>query len=218
LFKEIVDSYDWDFCQIQYNYLDKEYQAGEEGLNYASDKGLGIVVMEPLRGGKLTKKVPDDINKIFENSGRDWTPAQWALKFVWNNPKVHVVLSGMNRIDHIDENLETAEETRPDSLKEKDLETLSKAEKIYNERIVANCTDCKYCMPCPNGVDIPANIEMINEAYMFDDIEGHKESYAKFIEDDKKASNCIECGLCEPKCPQHISIMAVMKKVDRELG
>jgi len=218
LFKEIVDSYDWDFCQIQYNYLDKEYQAGEEGLNYAADKGLGIIVMEPLRGGKLTKKVPEDISSIFENSQREWSPAQWGFKFVWNNPKVHVVLSGMNRKDHIDENLQTASETSPNSLKAEDLEILSKVEKIYKERIVANCTDCKYCMPCPNGVDIPANIEMINEAYMFDDIEGHKESYAKFIEDDKKASNCIECGLCEPKCPQHISIMEVMKKVDRELG
>ncbi|MFO7887354.1 MAG: aldo/keto reductase [Eubacteriales bacterium] len=218
LFKEVVDSYDWDFCQIQYNYLDKEYQAGEEGLNYGADKGLGIIVMEPLRGGKLTKKVPEDISSIFEKSERNWTPAQWGFKFVWNNPKVHVVLSGMNQMDHIDENIQTAEETTPNSLNPQDLEVLSKVEKIYNERIVANCTDCKYCMPCPNGVDIPANIEMINEAYMFDDIEGHKESYAKFIEDDKKASNCIECGLCEPKCPQHISIMAVMKKVDRELG
>jgi predicted aldo/keto reductase-like oxidoreductase len=218
LFKEIIDSYDWDFCQIQYNYLDKEYQAGEEGLNYAADKGLGIIIMEPLRGGKLTKKVPDDVAEIWENSGRDWTPAQWAFKFVWNNPKVHLVLSGMNEIEHIDENIKTAENTLPNSLTEEDLKTIEKAEKIYNSRIVANCTDCKYCMPCPNGVDIPANIEMINDAYMFDDIEGHKKSYKKFIEDEKKAYNCIKCGLCEPKCPQKISIMDVLERVDKELG
>src|SRR6056297_720542 len=210
----------WDNLQKHnmFDFLDRVKKAGEEGLNYAADKGLGIIVMEPLRGGKLTKKVPDDINEIWESSGRDWSPAQWAFKFVWNNPKVHLVLSGMNEIKHIDENIKTAENTPPNSLTEEDLKTIEKAEKIYNSRIVANCTDCKCCMPCPNGVDIPANIDMINDAYMFDDIEGHRKSYKKFIEDEKKAYNCIKCGLCEPKCPQKISIMEVLERVDKELG
>lgn len=217
LFKEIVDAYDWDFCQVQYNYMDEDYQAGREGLEYAAAKGMGIVVMEPLRGGYIVRNIPDEIQQIWKAAGVNWTPAQWALKFVWNHPAVNVVLSGMNAISQIDENVAAADGSYPKSLTEKQLERIYKVRDIYRSRIAVNCTSCKYCLPCPYGVAIPSCFELLNNAAMFDNPAEASRVYNLQMKEDRAASNCRECGVCEEKCPQNIEIRKKLKEVVRVL-
>ncbi|MCG2794698.1 MAG: aldo/keto reductase [Actinomycetia bacterium] len=154
-FREIVDDYDWEFCQIQYNFLDEQHQAGREGLEYAAGKGLGVVVMEPLRGGNLAKKVPPEVQAIWDEAEVRRSAAEWALRWVWNHPDVTVVLSGMNDEDNIDENLRIADEADPESLSAEELELVGRAADAYRKLTRAGCTGCGYCMPCPAGVDIP---------------------------------------------------------------
>ncbi len=214
VFKEIVDSYNWSFCQIQYNYMDEDYQAGKEGLKYAADKGLGIAIMEPLRGGSLVKNVPKDIKNVWNKADTKRTPAEWAFRFLWDHPEVSVVLSGMNDMEHIKENIENTEEAYPNSLTEKERELINEVKKIYKDRVVVNCTTCKYCMPCPVGVNIPECFTQLNNASMYNDVEGAKFHYTILLDKhDKKASNCIECGKCEEACPQNIPIREMLKKV-----
>jgi hypothetical protein len=217
LFKEIVDAYDWDFCQVQYNYMDEDYQAGREGLEYAAAKGMGIVVMEPLRGGYIVRNIPDEIQQIWKAAGVNWTPAQWALKFVWNHPAVNVVLSGMNAISQIDENVAAADGSYQKSLTEKQLERIYKVRDIYRSRIAVNCTSCKYCLPCPYGVAIPSCFELLNNAAMFDNPAEASRVYNLQMKGDRAASNCRECGVCEEKCPQNIEIRKKLKEVVRVL-
>lgn len=212
LFKEIVDSYDWDFCQIQYNYLDENYQAGKEGLKYAKAKGLGVVIMEPLRGGNLSKQVPDDIKAIWDKADVKRSPAEWALKFIFNHPEVDVVLSGMNEMEHIEENIRNASETTPNSLTDKEIQLIENVKELYKSKIKVGCTKCAYCMPCPKGVDIPACFSLYNESSMFD-FDMAKLEYSKFVKKENKASVCIECGQCEEKCPQHLNIREKLKEV-----
>ncbi|GKX31752.1 aldo/keto reductase [Vallitalea longa] len=213
LFKEIVDSYDWDFCQIQYNYLDENYQAGTEGLKYAKAKGMGVVIMEPLRGGNLSKKVPDDIKAIWDKADIKRSPAEWALKFIFNHPEVDVVLSGMNEMEHIEENIRIASETTPNSLTDKEIQLINNVKEEYKNKIKVGCTKCAYCMPCPKGVDIPACFSLYNESSMFD-FDMAKLEYSKFVKKENKASACIECGQCEEKCPQHLNIREKLKEVE----
>ncbi|MFP4548000.1 MAG: aldo/keto reductase [Fidelibacterota bacterium] len=217
LFKEIVDTYDWDFCQIQYNYMDEDYQAGREGLEYAAAKGMGIVIMEPLRGGYIVRNIPDEIQKIWDSADVNWTPAQWALKFVWNHPAVSVVLSGMNAISQIDENVAATEDAKPNSLSKDQLDRIYQVRDIYRSRIAVNCTSCGYCMPCPYGVGIPNCFEMLNNAAMFDNPAEASRVYNLQMKGDKAASNCRECGVCEDKCPQNIKIRKKLKEVVRVL-
>lgn len=214
LFKEIVDAYDWSFCQIQLNYMDTEYQAGLEGLHYAAERGLGIVVMEPLRGGSLVNNIPPDIMQVWESS--NWPerkPADWALRYVMNMPEVHVVLSGMGKTFELEENITTAKASAPNHLTTEELDTIKAVSDIYRSRIQVNCTQCAYCMPCPFGVEIPRVFGMFNGAYIFNDIEGHKQFYHSFIKPEGHASNCTACGACEDACPQHIPIIDTMKRV-----
>lgn len=214
LFKEIVDAYDWSFCQIQLNYMDTEYQAGLEGLHYAADRGLGVVVMEPLRGGNIVNNIPQDIMDVWE--GSNWpkrTPAEWALRYVMNMPEVHVVLSGMGKEYEVVENIATAASSEPNHLSGEELDTIKNVSDIYRSRIQVNCTQCGYCMPCPFGVQIPRVFGMFNGAYIFNDREGHKNFYHMFIRPEGHASNCTECGACEEACPQHIPIIETMKRV-----
>ncbi len=207
-FKEIVDYYDWSFCQIQYNYLDENFQAGTEGLNYAAQKGLGITIMEPLRGGKLATHLPEAAQAVLKQAEIKRTPADWALSWVWNHPEVSVVLSGMNTMDQVKENLKTASEMKADSLTEKESDIIDQVKAIFKERIKVNCTACGYCMPCPRGVNIPGCFSAFNNYHMFDD----KEGYTR-LSPEQRALNCVECGKCETHCPQAISIRKELKNV-----
>jgi predicted aldo/keto reductase-like oxidoreductase len=217
LFKEIVDYYDWSFCQIQYNYLDEDYQAGKEGLEYAAKKGLGIAIMEPLRGGKLAENLPEEALQFFQQADVKRTPAEWALRWVWNHPEVSVVLSGMTTMDHVTENIKVAEEAQANSLTAKELEIIDQVKALYKERIKVNCTACAYCMPCPTGVNIPGCFTVYNDYSVFggtsDTKERYKFTYNFRVGSKALASNCVECGKCETHCPQSIEIRKALKDV-----
>lgn len=213
-FPKIVDSYDWTFCQIQYNYLDENFQAGKSGLDYAASKGLGIVIMEPLRGGKLAVNLPENITEIFDNSKVDRRPAGWALSWVLNHSEVAVILSGMGQMFELEDNLKVCGEIEPDSLKKDELEVLDKVKTTFRSGIKNNCTACGYCMPCPFGVNIPRNFAFYNDYHIFGDKEKTIASYNRFVKPSEKASNCAECGKCESHCPQAISIIEDLKKVE----
>jgi predicted aldo/keto reductase-like oxidoreductase len=208
MFKEIVDYYDWSFCQIQYNYLDENYQAGTEGLEYAAKKGLGITIMEPLRGGKLVNNIPESAKNTFSGADIKRTPAQWALKWVWNHSEVSVVLSGMNAMEQITENIKTASETEANSLTQKELKIIDEVKTIIKRKTKVNCTGCEYCMPCPSGVNIPMCFTVYNNYHMF----GKKEFY-DMLKPEQRASNCVECGKCEEHCPQGIQVRQELKNV-----
>ncbi|MEW8961430.1 MULTISPECIES: aldo/keto reductase [Paraclostridium] len=215
VFKEIIDSYDWDFTQIQYNYLDEEYQAGTKGLEYASKKDMGVIIMEPLRGGKLANNLPNDILEIINKSDSKKSPAQWAFKFLYNKPELGIVLSGMSNMEQVIDNIRICNEDGvADSMNLENEKVIEALRDTLKSKIKINCTDCKYCMPCPNGVNIPACFECLNNSSMFNDIEGIKNNMYKYlIEQDVDASKCIECGKCEKSCPQHIDIINKLKKV-----
>lgn len=213
IFKEIIDSYKWDFCQIQYNYMDINYQAGKRGLKHAHEKGLDVIVMEPLKGGMLTGDIPDDINELWHSSNREWSPAEWGLRWVWNHPEVKIVLSGMSTMEHIKENMTTAENVKPNSLSEEEKETVSRVRESYRKRLKVNCTDCKYCLPCPNEINIPQIFSFYNNAFIYDEFDRMKRFYNGSFDDDKRASACVACGDCEEKCPQDIDIIQKLKEV-----
>jgi predicted aldo/keto reductase-like oxidoreductase len=215
-FRKCVDAYDWTFCQIQYNYLDTHYQAGTKGLEYAAKKGLGVVIMEPLRGGALTKPVPA-IDRIWAEYDDERSKAERGLRWVWNRPEVTVVLSGMSTLDQVKENVESAESGMPGSLSEQDLKVYDRVAAAYRERIRVGCTGCQYCMPCNSGVYIPGCFEQLNNAIMFEDVEGPKQVYDIWMSDGC-ASKCVECGECEAKCPQGIPIREKLKEVKELFG
>ena len=218
MFLKILNSYDWDFCQIQYNYLDENSQAGRKGLMAAAEKGIPVVIMEPLRGGKLVN-LPDKAKQLLANSDKGYTPAELGLKWLWNQPQVTCVLSGMNSMKMLDENVRIASNTNAGDFKEDDFALVNQIKTIIKEREKVGCTGCRYCMPCPKGVDIPGNFHFYNLMYM------EKKSAARFEfaqnmglrKEPGFASQCIGCGKCEQHCPQHISIREKLKEADREL-
>lgn len=212
LFKEIIDSYDWDFCQIQYNYLDQEFQAGKEGLKYASAKDIGVIVMEPLRGGKLAQEPPKPIKNIWKSTNESQNAVEWALKWLWNQPEVSLVLSGMTTMEQVKENIEIADQSGINDLNDEELEAVNRAKEKYQEISPVNCTGCNYCVPCPNGVSIPRNFRLYNRAKIYDEFSSCKEIYEN-MDDDSKASACIRCGECEKVCPQNLEIMDQLEKV-----
>ena len=222
-FKRIVDGYPWEFCQIQYNYLDEENQAGTEGLKYAAAKGLGVVVMEPLRGGNLGLPAPPaEVGAIWKSAAVKRTPVAWALRWVWNHPEVTVVLSGMNDEAHIEENLAIASMAFPNSLTEDELRLVAAASRKYKTLMKVGCTGCGYCMPCPSDVAIPACFEVYNKMHMFGNAQEGKFMYAIRMSGilsgtSGYASQCIQCGECLEKCPQQIEIPDVLGKVAEEL-
>jgi len=217
-FKEIVDYYDkWDFCQIQYNYMDINNQAGVEGLKYAASKGLAVVIMEPLLGGRLANP-PKDVLEVFKSSGKKDTPASWALKWLWDQPEVSVVLSGMSNMQQVMENIETAENSGIGLFTKDDHEIIAKVRACFEGRASIPCTKCSYCMPCPNNVDIPGNFELYNEIVIYDDPGTPRNSYKHFFDEDSKAYHCIGCRVCEEKCPQHIPISEWMPEVHAALS
>lgn len=220
-FKEIIDAYEWEVCQIQYNYLDQEYQAGRAGLEYAAQKGVAVIVMEPLRGGKLVES-QEDLIKIVNEAPSTRTLADWGLQYIWNHPEVAVVLSGMSTMDQVMENVESANKSGIDTLTESELEVVEQLRQIFAKKLKVNCTQCKYCMPCPAGVDIPNNLTLYNRISWEGEnpfiVNWYKEMASNDEELSKKpnqgrATLCIECGQCLEKCPQHIDIPNELKNV-----
>ncbi len=212
VFKEIVDAYDrWTFCQIQYNYMDIEYQAGTEGLQYAAQKGLAVVIMEPLRGGQLVNKIPKSVAELWKSATVRRTPADWALQWIWNHPQVSVILSGMSSMQHVIENLDNAERSGVGSLSEEELTLIDKVREEYRRLVPVPCTNCKYCMPCPNGVEIAAILEYYNDAIIYDNPAAPRFLYRN-LSKDTQANNCVECFECEEKCPQAIPISEYLKE------
>ncbi len=219
MFIKILDAYDWDFCQIQYNYMDENSQAGRKGLMAAYEKGIPVIIMEPLRGGKLVNMLPDKAKKLIDENDRGYTYAEWALRWLWEQPQVTCVLSGMNSIDMIDENIRIASCVRENEFTCDDKEMIDKIRGIINEKIKVGCTECGYCMPCPRGVDIPGNFRCYNNMYMEKKKNGRHE-FLQVIGLRKEtgfASQCVGCGKCEQHCPQHIEIIKELKNADRAL-
>jgi len=222
LFREIVKGYDWTFAQIQYNFMDEHYQAGTEGLEYAAKKGLGIVVMEPIRGGLLARDLTG-ISEIWKKAKVQHQPAEWALRWVWNHPEVTVALSGMSTPEQVRQNVARAESGMPDSLTKTELSLFGKVRKELEKRITIPCTGCKYCVPCPHGVSIPECFEYYNRGHMYEDEEQTRELYSAFLGGffdgtPHYASLCQECGECEEKCPQSLPIRENLKEVVKYFG
>ena len=212
-FAEILDGTDlWSFCQIQYNYVDIENQAGTRGLKMAETRGLAVVVMEPLMGGRLTDP-PPDIRESLDSFHLQRSPARWALDWLWNQPEVTVVLSGMSTMQQVEENLAFADASCIGTFTPEEEALVAEARHKYQERIAIPCTRCGYCMPCPTGLDIPVNFELFNYAKAFDDRPSAQFRYKAFLTEAQRSSSCINCGICEPLCPQNIPIADWMPKV-----
>ncbi|HSW57150.1 MAG TPA: aldo/keto reductase [Dehalococcoidales bacterium] len=220
VFKEIVDSYDnWILSQVQYNYLDVNKQAGIEGVRYAAAKGLAVVVMEPVRGGILSRKPPEKIASLWESAPSVRTLAEWALMWVWNHPEVSLALSGMTTIEQVIENVAIAERSGSGMMNSVELSLLDRVRETYKGLYPIPCTRCRYCMPCTNGVEIPGIFELYNEAISFDVIDMGRFRYnGPFgLKPEQKADKCIECGKCLEECPQKIAIPDWLKKIHKEL-
>lgn len=216
--KEVVDSYNWDMCQIQYNYLDENIQVGREGLHYASDKGLGMVIMEPLKGGVLANHVPPEVQEIWDESKFERTPVEWAFCYLWDIPEISVVLSGMNTLNQLKENLNTAENSLPHSMTSEEKKIMDEVKKVYQDKIAVECSACGYCMPCPSGINIPQCFSYLNQAEMLEDYSEVRNQYFFMLKETEMAGNCLECGLCEELCSQHIPIRQKLKEVSRKMG
>ncbi len=205
LFKEIVDAYPWTFGQIQYNFLDVDYQAGRKGLKYAAKKGLAVVVMEPLKGGKLAGNPPPEVQKIWNSSPVRRPPVDWALQWLWDQPEISTVLSGMSTLEQVRENLQSASKSAPNSLSEEEKRIIQRVQKAYKKLSPIPCTGCKYCLPCPSGVNIPKIFQIYNEVITFGGLVSAQKAYAG-LTNAEKTINCTRCGQCERKCPQKIAI------------
>ncbi|TFH15536.1 aldo/keto reductase [Candidatus Bathyarchaeota archaeon] len=215
LFKEIVDAFDWTFCQIQLNYMDSNYQAGLSGLRYAADKGLAVIVMEPIKGGKLAVTPPKEVQEIWDRAENKRTPAEWALQWVWNNPMVSLALSGMSEMRHVEENILYADRSGPGTLSDDELALYDQVKDAYNKLGFVGCTGCQYCMPCPEGVDIPTILGYYNEYHLSGGNIEVTARYSENVSPENHASACIACGLCESKCPQDLPIRKFMNEAER---
>ena len=219
MFIKILNSYDWDFCQIQYNYLDEHSQAGRRGLQAAAEKGIPVVIMEPLRGGKLVNQLPEEAMKMIREDEHHYSPAEWGLRWLWNQPEVTCILSGMNSMEMVEENIRVASSVDAGELTDDDLSMIEKIKEIIKKKEKVGCTACKYCMPCPKGVDIPGNF------YYYNLMQIQKKSATRFEfaqvmgmrQEPGFASQCIGCGKCEQHCPQHINIREKLKEADKNL-
>ena len=219
MFCTLVDAFDWDFCQIQYNYMDEHSQAGRRGLQHANSKGLPVFIMEPLRGGKLVNRLPADAVRIFREHPAGYTPAQWAFRWLWNQPEITCVLSGMNSQEMVQDNVQTASAAQAGEMGEKEEEMLRSVVAAINEKMKVGCTGCAYCMPCPKGVDIPGTFAAYNRRYTEGWFPALKEYFMCTALRGKStaASNCIGCGKCETHCPQGISIRQELKNAQKVL-
>lgn len=221
-FKEIIDGYDgWTFCQIQYNYIDENYQAGKTGLKYAASKGLAVVVMEPLAGGLLAVNPPAEIQKEMQNSEIKRSAPDWGLQWVWNQPEVSVALSGMNAMQQVEENLESANNSGTNRLSQQEIQILLKARELFLKCGYIGCTKCRYCSHCPQEIDIPATLTFLNQ-YTTKRREPQtqekiKTQYKQTISKKRRASNCLRCGQCEAICPQHLPVRKLLSEAAASL-
>ena len=218
-FKALVDAYDWDFCQIQYNYLDEHSQAGRAGLDYAREKGLAVIIMEPLRGGRLANMLPSEAKKLMDAYPVKRSGAEWGLRWLWDQEAVTVVLSGMNSLEMVRENAAAADRSFPGCMDEEERSLLARVVDAINANMKVGCTGCRYCMPCPHKVDIPGTFAAYNRAAS----DGRLRGIADYImctalrRDATAASNCVGCGRCESRCPQHIPIRRELKNAGKVL-
>ena len=218
-FKKLLDAYDWDFCQIQYNYLDEHSQAGRNGIEYAGEKGIPVIIMEPLRGGRLVNNLPQEARKLIAEDGTFATPAEMGLRWLWNQPQVTCVLSGMNSMEMVQENIRIASEAQVGEFSEKQLDMVEQVKAEIKKKMKVGCTGCGYCMPCPQGVDIPMAFHCYNVKYS----EGKKSGTWEYLQstgmrrESSSASQCIGCGKCEKHCPQGIPIREKLKEAVKEL-
>lgn len=219
MFLPILEAYDWDFCQIQYNYVDENSQAGREGLQAAAAKGIPVIIMEPLRGGKLVDLLPDKAKKLIEEHPRKWTPAEWAFRWLWDQPEVTCVLSGMNSLPMVEENVRIASEVQPGQLTAQDFAMIEQIKAEIDRNVRVGCTGCGYCMPCPKGIDIPTAFRCYNRMFTENRATGRHE-YMQIVALQKEMSDiskCIECGKCESHCPQHLEIRRMLKEAQKNL-
>ncbi len=220
-FKGIVDAYDWQVCQIQYNYFDRDFQAGADGLAYAAGKGLGVMIMEPLRGGLLVNSVPREVSGIWGKAQKRRTPAEWALRWIWNHPEVTTVLSGMNAEAQLEENVRIASDAVPGHLTPRELEIVEEARTAYRRLLKIGCTGCRYCVPCPKGVEIPLCFDYYNRVVSFREAKLlNQQGYMLLLGGintgkNAAASLCTRCGACEKKCPQHLPIRDHLEDVKK---
>lgn len=215
LFEEICDAYDWDFTQIQLNYMDIGHQAGLQGLDYAHNKGFSVVIMEPIKGGKLAYP-PQDIQDLFKEASNDFSPSGHALAYLFNREEVSVVLSGMSSMAQVEDNVNVASIVEANSLDEKDQDIYIEAKMIFDKRTQVGCTSCDYCMPCPQEVEIPKIFKQYNNLHVYGE-ESNKDLYEKLQEENHDASHCVECGSCESQCPQHLNIIEDLKSAHDNL-
>ena len=219
MFCQLIDANDWDFCQIQYNYLDEHSQAGRKGLHHAAKKGIPVVIMEPLRGGRLVNNLPEKAQKLFRDFEIKRTPAEWAFRWLWNQPEVTCVLSGMNSLEMVRENVKNAADAKVGEFGEKEEILIRSVVEAINEKMKVGCTGCGYCMPCPKKVDIPGTFSAYNKRYT----DSKFRSLIEYVmctalrKDSTSAANCVECGLCEKHCPQGIKIRQELKNARKEL-
>lgn len=222
-FEALVDSYDWEVVMVQYNYFDENIQASGDGIEYAASKGIGIFVMEPLKGGILAGKMPDEAEEIFTKANPNKSNAQWALEWVLNNRNVTTVFSGMNSMEQLEENLETANKTEPLSMSLEDMETIELVKRVMSRLLKINCSTCGYCLPCPQGVNIPECLKIYNEKFLFNQkglLSSSLFDYYQYVggtmNKPRNAGLCNGCGKCLRKCPQKLDIPKELKKVEKE--
>ncbi len=219
-FERIVKAYPWDFCQIQYNYMDENNQATKSGLQLAAGLGIPVIIMEPLRGGKLVNNLPEEVIKAFQNYDADRSPAEWALRWVWNHPEVNVLLSGMSNEEQVADNIRIAGYAEADSLNKEELDIFEKVKQVMREKTKIPCTACGYCMPCPAGVDIPGCFSCYNDKYLLKDKSmrwKYMQTLGAMSVKPANASRCKSCGKCETHCPQKIAIRSQLKTVSKEM-
>jgi predicted aldo/keto reductase-like oxidoreductase len=221
VFADILDTYDWDFCQIQLNYLDTDYQAGLKGLEKAASKNIGVVIMEPLRGGRLANGLPDFIIRSMEEYPVKRNPVDWALRWLANLPGVATILSGMSTFEQVEENIQlcSSPDMGPNKMSKEEVDFILDLANRWKSMKQIGCTNCKYCMPCPNGVNIPVCFSVYNYFHSTNPDawdKGHKD-YKELISNSSDAALCIECGQCEGACPQHLPIIETLKIIRNEL-
>jgi uncharacterized protein len=214
VFKNIIDAFNWNMCLVQYNFYDRDYQAGTQGIAYAAAGGVGVVVMEPLRGGRLVDKIPTEVQALWDTASVKRSPTEWAMRWVWDHPDVTTVLTGASSLAQLTENTRIADQAAANSLSPAEHALIDQVRQEYRKMLKVDCTGCAYCMPCPNGVNIPQNFTLYNDSFLFKGAEMNKFFYTQFLTPDQRASGCLECLICVEKCPQKIDIPKALKVVD----